>query len=92
MYSLITGTKDNTDKVDKVELNSSQIALEIQDMKRGLGEDLTKIKDEIQALEVELEQTEGDEEREKLKDKINALNAKMDKTFKTAYETARYDL
>jgi hypothetical protein len=86
---LNSGTTENTNTVG---VTSSQIALNILEIERGLGNELTKLKGDRLALVDELQLSTAEEERAKLAIKLKALDEEVEKKYNSALDNAKYDL
>ena len=86
---LNTGTSENTNTVGET---SSQIALKVLEIEKGVGDTLTKLKRERLALVDQLKLSQVEDERAQLTSKIYALEEEGDKTYNSALENAKYDL
>ena len=86
---LNTGASENTNIVG---VTSSQIALKVLEIEKGVGDTLTKLKRERLALVDQLKLSQVEDERAQLTSKIYALEEEGDKTYNSALENAKYDL
>lgn len=81
-----------TETPDIAKVSSSQIALNILEMERGLGDELKKLKGARLALVDQLQKSQAEEERAELARKLNGLDEQTEKTYRSAFDHATYDL
>jgi hypothetical protein len=84
-----TGISENTNTVGETSIQIAQRALERE---RALGDELTNLRGQRQALVGQLNLSQTEEERAQLTSRLNALEEEIDVTYNSAFGEVKYDI